>query len=155
MPEKQRLLNLIDRAWRAEAWHGPALLEVLDGVTPAMAAKRVVKGRTPSGSWWTMSRPGTRWWRCGSRARARRCHPSGTSPHAATHARCVEGVARPACAQPGEVQESGRGVPRGEAGPARAGTTSTWYVLIHGEVQHQLYHAGQMALLKRGLGKGS
>jgi hypothetical protein len=44
MPEKQRLLNLIDRAWRANAWHGPAMLEVLDGITPAMAAKRVAKG---------------------------------------------------------------------------------------------------------------
>ena len=44
MAEKKRLLDLIDRGFRAQAWHGPSLLEVLDGVTPAMAAKRVVKG---------------------------------------------------------------------------------------------------------------
>jgi uncharacterized damage-inducible protein DinB len=26
-------------------------------------------------------------------------------------------------------------------------------VLIHGQMQHQLYHAGQIALLRRGMGK--
>jgi hypothetical protein len=44
MTERNRTLDLLDRAYRAKAWHGPALLESLAGVTPAMAAKRVVKG---------------------------------------------------------------------------------------------------------------
>jgi len=41
MSEKKRTLELLDRAFRAKAWHGPALLETLDGVSAAMAAKRV------------------------------------------------------------------------------------------------------------------
>jgi uncharacterized damage-inducible protein DinB len=38
-------------------------------------------------------------------------------------------------------------------GRKRPGTTATWNVLIHGQIQHQLYHAGQIAILRRGLGK--
>ena len=44
MSERRRTLDLLDRAYRAQAWHGPALLETLDGVNAAMAANRVVKG---------------------------------------------------------------------------------------------------------------
>jgi uncharacterized damage-inducible protein DinB len=29
----------------------------------------------------------------------------------------------------------------------------TWNLLIHGQIQHQLYHAGQIAMLRRGMGK--
>jgi uncharacterized damage-inducible protein DinB len=29
----------------------------------------------------------------------------------------------------------------------------TWNVLIHGQIQHQLYHAGQIAIMRRGMGK--
>ena len=44
MGEKQRILDLLDRAHRAQAWHGPALLETLAGVSPKLAAQRAMKG---------------------------------------------------------------------------------------------------------------
>src|SRR5881396_2177489 len=44
MGEKQRILDLLDRAYRAKAWHGPALLESLEGVNAALAAKHPVRG---------------------------------------------------------------------------------------------------------------
>ena len=44
MSERQRLLDLVDRAYKAHAWHGPALLEAVSGVTPALAAKHPVRG---------------------------------------------------------------------------------------------------------------
>jgi hypothetical protein len=31
----------------------------------------------------------------------------------------------------------------------RPGTTGTYYELAHGQVQHALYHAGQIALLRK------
>src|SRR6266516_3417534 len=40
--------------------------------------------------------------------------------------------------------------PESKLGRRRAGTNSTWNVLIHGQIQHQLYHAGQIAMLRRG-----
>src|SRR5262249_5888939 len=42
MSERRRTLDLLDRAYRAKAWHGPALLETLAGVNAAIAGKRVV-----------------------------------------------------------------------------------------------------------------
>ncbi len=44
--------------------------------------------------------------------------------------------------------------PETKLGRLRPDQETTWYVLIHGQIQHQLYHAGQIALLKRGMGKG-
>src|SRR5262249_51051789 len=44
MSERKRTLELLDRAFKAQAWHGPALMETLAGVDANMAAKRIVKG---------------------------------------------------------------------------------------------------------------
>lgn len=154
MSEKRRLLDLIDRAWRAKAWHGPALLEVLAGVTPAMAAKRLVKG---AHTMWELVDHVATW----NEVVAMRL--SGQSPPvpdewnfpatprptsgawAATRRRLARSQAK--------FRAAVMAFPEARLGRRRPGTQGTWYVLIHGQVQHQLYHAGQMALLKRGMGK--
>ena len=156
MPEKGRLLDLIDRAWRANAWHGPALLEVLEGITPAMAAKRVVKG---AHTIWELVDHVATW----NEVVAMRL--AGKSPKVPpewnfpatprpTPAAWKASRARLARSQV-KFKNAVLAFPEAKLGRRRPGTSSTWYVLIHGEVQHQLYHAGQMALMKRGLGKGS
>jgi len=38
MKQVERLLDLMHRAWQGEAWHGPSLLEVLADVTAEQAA---------------------------------------------------------------------------------------------------------------------
>ena len=43
MRERQVLLDLIDRAFREQAWHEPSVLETLEGVDAASAAKRPLK----------------------------------------------------------------------------------------------------------------
>jgi uncharacterized damage-inducible protein DinB len=43
--------------------------------------------------------------------------------------------------------------PEKQLGRIRPGTKMSWNVLIHGQIQHQLYHAGQIAMLRRGMGK--
>jgi len=48
MPEPtaiQMLLALVDEAFDRKAWHGPTLLGALRGVTPAEAARRPARGR--------------------------------------------------------------------------------------------------------------
>ena len=37
----------------------------------------------------------------------------------------------------------------GQQRDAALGTGSTYYVMLHGVVQHNLYHAGQIALLRK------
>jgi uncharacterized damage-inducible protein DinB len=40
MSEIARMLDLLDRCYAGEAWHGPAVLEVLEGVDATSAASR-------------------------------------------------------------------------------------------------------------------
>jgi uncharacterized damage-inducible protein DinB len=40
--ELTRLLDLLDRAWRGSAWHGPSVEEALKGVSPSHAAARPI-----------------------------------------------------------------------------------------------------------------
>jgi len=39
-----------------------------------------------------------------------------------------------------------------EVVPDKEGTHYTFYYMLHGVVQHELYHAGQIALLKKATG---
>ena len=154
MAERKRTLELVDRAYRAKAWHGPALLETLAGVTPDMAAKRVLRGAhtiwelvdhvaswnaivaarlaggkpqvTPELNFPRTPRPTAAAWRA-SLARL-----------AASQRRFRTAVAKFQVARLGRI---------------RPGTKTSWNVLIHGQIQHQLYHAGQIAMLRRGMGK--
>ena len=43
--------------------------------------------------------------------------------------------------------------PIAKLGRRRPKVDQTWNVLIHGQIQHSLYHAGQIAVLRRTLGK--
>src|SRR5206468_3202131 len=43
--------------------------------------------------------------------------------------------------------------PVARLGRRRPKLDQTWSVLIHGQIQHQLYHAGQIAMLRRAFGK--
>ena len=154
MSERQRILDLLDRAYRARAWHGPALLETLDGLGPALAARRPPGGAhsiwelvehvaswndivaqrlagqppdiTPELNFPPVGPPAPAAWRASLRRLAR------------TQARFRREVAR---------------FPVVKLGRKRAGTDHTWNVLIHGQIQHGLYHAGQIAMIRRMLGR--
>ena len=42
MTETERILEQLKRSFYKEAWHGPAFLEILDGVTAEQASKRSI-----------------------------------------------------------------------------------------------------------------
>lgn len=154
MPEKRRLLDLIDRAWRAKAWHGPALLEVLEGVTPAMAAKRVVKG---AHTIWELV-DHVAMWNEVVRLRLEGINPSlppewnfPATPRPTAAA--WRAARRRLAASQARFRAAVAAFPEAKLGRRRPRLDTTWYLLIHGQVQHQLYHAGQIALLKRGMGR--
>ena len=156
MSEKKRTLELLDRAYRAQAWHGPALLETLAGVGAALAAKRPLKG---AHTIWELVDHVATWNEVVAMRLAGKnpkVPPEWNFPATPrpTPAAWKASRARLARSQ-AKFRNAVVAFPEARLGRRRPGTSSTWYVLIHGEVQHQLYHAGQMALLKRGLGKGS
>ncbi len=154
MSEKRRTLDLLDRAYRAKAWHGPALLETLDGMNAAMAAKRVMKGAHTA---WELVDHLASW----NEVVALRL--SGTPPQITPEMnfpktpRPTPGAWKKTLARLAASQRKFRAAvarfPEAKLGRRRAGTTTTWNVLIHGQIQHQLYHVGQIAMLRRGMGK--
>ena len=153
MAERQRTLELVDRAYRAKAWHGPALLETLDGVTPAMAAKRVVRGAHTI--WELVDHVAS--WNAIVALRLAGEQPQVTpelnfpKTQAPTAAAWKRSLARLAASQR-RFRSAVARFQVAQLGRIRPGTKTSWNVLIHGQIQHQLYHAGQIAMLRRGMG---
>ena len=154
MSEKKRTLELLDRAYRAKAWHGPALLETLDGVTAAMAAEHVVKGAHTI--WELVDHLGS--WNAIVSERLAGKKPAVTpdinfpkTPRP-TPAAWRQSLVRLAASQR-KFRTAVAKFPEQQLGRIRPGSRLSWNVLIHGQIQHQLYHAGQIAMLRRGMGK--
>lgn len=154
MAEKKRTLELLDRAYRAKAWHGPALLETLKDVNAAMAATRVVKG---AHTIWELVDHLASWnaivaERLAGGAPAVTADVNFPKSPQPTAAAWRQTLARLAASQR-KFRAAVARFPVPRLGRIRPGTKTSWNVLIHGQIQHQLYHAGQIAMLRRGMGK--
>jgi uncharacterized damage-inducible protein DinB len=149
--EVTRIEDQLKRAFEGNAWHGPALVEVLQGVTAAQAAAKPLAG---AHSIWEILLHVEAW----ENVVRRRI---GGEPVELTDAEDW-----PAAADAGEAawkaaQEKLR---TGHMALRRAvaklsdarlkedvpGASYTFYHLVHGVIQHDLYHAGQIAVLKKG-----
>ena len=158
--EASRLVDQFKRAHDGDPWHGSPVKDILAGVTAAQAAARPAGG---AHSIWELVLHMTGW-RNEVAARATGA-PSGNpaggdwpevgDPTAerwtaalaaldASHenlATVVRGLSDARLLEPTND-------PRNRA----AGTGVSYYELLHGIVQHDAYHAGQIAILKRVLG---
>ncbi len=154
MSERQRLLDLVDRTHRARAWHGPAMLQTLDGVTAALAAKHPVRG---AHSIWELVEHVASWYDFVAERLSgvtpvitpERNFPPVTRTTPAAWKASLRRLARTQARFRHEVAA----FPVAKLGRRRPKLDETWNVLIHGQIQHALYHAGQIALLRRALGK--
>ncbi len=154
MSERQRILDLLDRAYRANAWHGPAILETLDGITAPLAAKH------PPGvvhSIWELVEHIASWNEIVADRLVGRTpdvpdeynFPPLPMPTPAAWRTSLARLARTQARFRREVVR----FPAARLGHKRPGTDYTWNVLIHGQIQHGLYHAGQIAMIRRALGE--
>jgi uncharacterized damage-inducible protein DinB len=151
--ETQRIADQLKRAFEGEAWHGPAVKEVLTGVSAAQAAARPIAG---AHTIWEITAHLVTWEDAvrrslgGERVQvgpAEDWPPAGTGGETAWqalqtgleagHQALVEAVLG--------FDEARLHQPPGEGRPSP-------YVLMHGIIQHDLYHAGQIAVLKKGAG---
>ena len=141
-----RIRDQYQRAWDGDAWHGPPLAELLGSITPQVsqwrppvgahsiqqlashiafwldAAHRRLNGETylpDSGDW---DVPAAENWD-GTVARLRKTYQSLVDAIAAAPAARLRD---PVAGKPYDV-----------------------YVLLHGALQHTLYHAGQIAMMRR------
>ncbi len=153
MPETARIADQIRRAARGDAWHGPPLAEALDDLSADEAAAHPVAG---AHSIWELVGHLLTWTntvriRLGGLAVApdeADNFPEPAAPTPAAWIAACEAVldAHEALAAAVEALSDDRLAAR------VPGQAYTVYVMVHGAVQHTLYHAGQIAVLKRALG---
>lgn len=151
MREVERIAEQLRRAYEGEAWHGPSVKEALAGVTATVAAARPLNGAhsiweitlhilageeivlarlegerrgVTEEEWWPQasSDKGEESWR----ALLEALDAANLKLREATTALSDERLEQP-------IVEG----------------MSTTYITLHGLIQHDLYHAGQIMLLKK------
>ena len=153
MSEAARIADQLRRAFGGEAWHGDSLFEILDGVTAAQAAARpIARAHTI----WELVLHIAAW----DGAVLRRLggvavdlsdgenFPAVTDASAAAWHKALAEVRRvheKLVAAVGVLPDSRLD----EIVPGKEEVHYTFYYMLHGVVQHELYHAGQIALLKK------
>jgi uncharacterized damage-inducible protein DinB len=153
MSEIDRILDQMDRAFSGDAWHGPPLKSLLDGLLAEEASKHPLEG---AHSIWEIVQHITAW-----NAIVRR-ELSGEALSVTTEQdwplvwevseaawrRTVENLVE-AHSRLRETARQLRDEQLDEKPIKR--TDNSRYVMLHGIVQHDLYHAGQIAVLKKAL----
>jgi uncharacterized damage-inducible protein DinB len=157
MSETERIAQQLERTWAGDAWHGPSLEALTDGLTATRAAAHTV---SEVHSIWEIVLHCRGWMReVGRRLDGNDpAEPAGGDWPSAGRvtddrwaaARAELGLAAAGLAHRIRAFDESRLVDRvGQHRDAALGTGSTYYVMLHGVVQHNLYHAGQIALLRK------
>lgn len=151
MSEARRIADLHHRAFDGESWHGSNVFEILEGVDATRAARAALFGAhtiweivlhmraweeivlrrlrgevvepTTEMDWPPVRQPSDKAW------------AEALTGLRETH----DGLNRAIAALPDAALET-----------TAPGGATTLYRLVHGAVHHALYHAGQIALLKKG-----
>ena len=153
MDELKRIADLLDRAGHGDAWHGPSVDATLAGVTAAQAAARpLADGHTI----WELTLHIAVWERVVTRRFAgEELEPTGAEDWPPVKA-TTEDAWRRAVADlrkaRGELRAAMLAFDGRRLDDTVQGKNYSFYVMAHGVVQHDLYHAGQIALLKKARG---
>ncbi len=155
--EVARIIDQLDREHSGDPWHGSPLLQILEGIDAAAAARKPI---ADGHSIWELVLHVTGW----KREVARRAGgaPAGEPPAGdwpavgeATEARWRAALAdldaahRELVAAVRSLTEARLLEPTNDPRNRPLGTGVSHYVLLHGAVQHDAYHAGQIAILKK------
>jgi len=154
--EATRIADQLRRAFDGSAWHGPALLEILADVDAAAAAARPIANVH---SIWELVLHIAAWDGAGLRRlagkkaqlKAAANFPPIPDP---TDAAWSEAVAKAKQTHEALVDA----VAKLSAGRLRdivPGKRYDFYHMLHGIAQHELYHAGQIAILKKAVAPGT
>jgi hypothetical protein len=154
--ERDRILDELRRAWDGDPWHGDALHVILQGLTAEAAGARPLAEAHAA---WEIVLHLSAWTNEVARRlrdRVARDPAEGDWPRAGgtwdvavdalarAHAGLLEAVA---AFPPSELDSV-----VGEARDRPLGAGVSYAVMLHGVAQHYAYHAGQIALLRKGTG---
>lgn len=154
--EVERIRDQFRRAFDGDAWHGPSVRQLLEGITAQQAAAHPIPG---AHSIWQLTLHIAAWERaCRRRLEgdpaqltdAEDWQPINDTSEAAwestkqqlidNHRELMDAIAKVDDARLNEPIIKDAATP-----------FSSVYVTLHGGVQHDLYHAGQIAMLKKAL----
>jgi uncharacterized damage-inducible protein DinB len=157
--EIARIIDQLEREHAGDPWHGSPLSTILEGITAPLAAARPL----PSAhSIWELVLHMTAW---KNEVRRRLSGAAAGEPEAGDW----PAVGEPAAARWTKAREdlelahrllvsaikdfpeADLYVPTNDTRDRALGVGVTYYELLHGIVQHDVYHAGQIGLLKKGL----
>lgn len=153
MSQTARLADQIRRAFEGEAWHGDSVLELLANVDAATAAARPIKN---AHTIWELVLHIAAWdnavlRRTGGSAvalTAKQNFPPVKDTSQASWQKAVEHLKR----THEDLIKAVAGFPDSrlqEQVPGKTSSYYSFYYMFSGIVQHELYHAGQIALLKK------
>jgi uncharacterized damage-inducible protein DinB len=153
MSEIKRILDQLDRAFSGDAWHGPPLMRLLDGLSASNASKHVVPG---AHSAWELANHIAAWNSIVRRelegealeVTTQMDWPPVIDTSEAAWKRSLENLTESRARLRKTVE--GLRDDQLEEKPVKRSDNSR-YVMLHGLVQHDLYHAGQIAILKKAL----
>jgi uncharacterized damage-inducible protein DinB len=148
--EASRIADQLRRAFDGSAWHGPGLMELLDDVDAAAAA---AKPLNEVHSIWELVLHIAVWDDAGLRRLAgQKWQPTGdlNFPPAT---KSTEAAWRKAVVQTKRTHDklvaTVATLPDSRLGDRVPGKRYDFYHMLHGIAQHELYHAGQIAILKK------
>jgi uncharacterized damage-inducible protein DinB len=151
-PEAARIADQLRRAFDGSAWHGPALLELLEDVDAAAAA---AKPLPEVHSIWELVLHIAVWDGAGlRRLDGEKYQPTGLANFPPvpklTAAAWRKAVAETKRRHEALVRTVAQ-LPESRLRERVPGKRYDFYHLLHGIAQHELYHAGQIAILKKAL----
>ena len=150
MTEVERIVDQLNRAFEGEAWHGPAVVEILEGITAQQAAARPLNG---AHSIWEITLHIAAWERAvlrrlqGDRAEllTEEDWPAVTETDEQAWERAKEALRQ----NHDELRSAISLLDESRLDQPIIEGMSSVYVTLHGIIQHSLYHAGQIAILKK------
>jgi uncharacterized damage-inducible protein DinB len=152
MTDLDRIKDQFHRVFAGPSWHGASVIEVIDGLTLAEAQSRPIPGAHSIGellrhliAWRTLVVHRLR----GDDAYKVTAALDWT-PGPASELEWMEALEQLRASQREILLLLGRFNPRLLDDPA-PGSEVTWHTLFHGLLQHDLYHLGQIGLLKKAL----
>ena len=154
MSEIKRINDQLKRAFRGKAWHGPSVIEVLETVTAEQVAAHPIAG---AHSIWELVLHIRTWERVAMRrieewAPVEVTDEEDWPPVKETTEHAWKNALNALTLNHDALSEVIAHLDDSRLSDILPGTEYSVYFLLHGVIQHDLYHAGQIALLKKATG---
>ena len=149
--ETRRIADQLRRSYEGDAWHGPALGELLKDVTAQQALAKPLAG---AHNIWELVLHVIAWERAALSMLEGQPYEtlSGEAdwpPVRETTPEAWKAAGDALQSSTGKLVAAIRAMSEEKLNEPAGGAKFNFYFLLHGVVQHNLYHAGQIALLKR------